>query len=159
MQGLRRTVQPPHFVFCCTLSMGDEVVSARFRDRTSWNEQAARGCTSYAEILKSSPLAQSAAVQPFIVPPFPYIAEVADLLKGTRVKVGAQNMHWDDKGAWTGEVSPLMVKDCGATLVELGHSERRTFFNETDEAVGLKVKACLAHGLTALVCIGDTRSE
>ena len=68
-------------------------------------------------------------------------------------------MHWEDKGAWTGEVSPAMVKDCGAVLVELGHSERRTFFNETDETVALKVKAALAHGLMALVCIGDTRAE
>ncbi len=84
---------------------------------------------------------------------------MADILRGTRVKVGAQNMHWDDKGAWTGEVSPLMVKDCGATIVELGHSERRTFFNETDDTVALKVKACLNHGLIALVCIGDTRNE
>ena len=68
-------------------------------------------------------------------------------------------MHWDDQGAWTGEVSPLMVKDCGAHLVELGHSERRTFFNETDETVARKVKAALKHGLIALVCIGDTREE
>ena len=80
-------------------------------------------------------------------------------MRGTRVKVGAQNMHWEDKGAWTGEVSPAMVKDCGAVLVELGHSERRTFFNETDETVALKVKAALAHDLIALVCIGDTRAE
>ena len=75
------------------------------------------------------------------------------------MKVGAQNMHWEDKGAWTGEVSPGMVKDCGAVMVELGHSERRTFFNETDETVALKVKAALLHDLIALVCIGDTRTE
>ena len=68
-------------------------------------------------------------------------------------------MHWEDQGAWTGEVSPLMVKDCGATLVELGHSERRTHFGETDETVAIKVAAALKHGLIALVCIGDTRSE
>ena len=127
---------------------------------TSWKMNKLRAdAVAYAETLKASPFANTTAAQPFIIPPFPYIAEVAQLLKGTRVKVGAQNMHWDDKGAWTGEVSPLMVKDCGAVLVELGHSERRTFFNETDEAVGLKVKACLAHGLIALVCIGDTRTE
>lgn len=127
---------------------------------TSWKMNKLRAdAVAYAETLKASPFANTQVAQPFIVPPFPYIAEVAGLLKGTRVKVGAQNMHWEDKGAWTGEISPLMVKDCGATLVELGHSERRTFFNETDEAVGLKVKACLAHGLTALVCIGDTLVE
>jgi len=127
---------------------------------TSWKMNKLRAdAVSYAEALKASPFASTTAAQPFIIPPFPYIAEVANILRGTRVKVGAQNMHWEDKGAWTGEVSPVMVKDCGAVLVELGHSERRTFFNETDEAVGLKVKACMAHGLTALVCIGDTRSE
>ena len=84
---------------------------------------------------------------------------MADILSGTRVKVGAQNMHWADHGAWTGEVSPLMVKDCGATIVELGHSERRAHFGETDETVAKKVAAAVKHGLIALVCIGDTRSE
>ncbi len=62
-------------------------------------------------------------------------------LAGTSVKVGAQNMHWDDAGAWTGEISPVMLKDCNLDLVELGHSERREFFNETDEAVGRKTAA------------------
>jgi triosephosphate isomerase len=84
---------------------------------------------------------------------------VAEILAGTGIKVGAQNMHWADHGAWTGEVSPLMVKDSGASLVELGHSERRTHFGETDETVAKKVAAAVKHGLTALVCIGDTRSE
>ena len=114
---------------------------------------------AFAEALKASPFAAAAAAQPFVIPPFPYVAEVADILSGTKVKVGAQNMHWDDRGAWTGEVSPLMLKDCGAHLVELGHSERRTFFNETDETVALKAAAAVKHGLIALVCIGDTKSE
>jgi triosephosphate isomerase len=127
---------------------------------TSWKMNKTRAeARAFAETLKASSAAQTQACQPFVIPPFPYIAEVTDLLHGTRVKTGAQNMHWDDKGAWTGEVSPLMVKDCGASLVELGHSERRTFFNETDETVALKVQAALRHGLVALVCIGDTRSE
>jgi triosephosphate isomerase len=127
---------------------------------TSWKMNKVRSeARAFAEFLRASPIAHAANMQPFIIPPFPYIAEVADLLAGTRVRVGAQNMHWEDKGAWTGEVSPLMVKDCGATLVEIGHSERRTFFNETDETVALKTKAAVKHGLTALVCIGDTRAE
>ena len=62
----------------------------------------------------------------------------------TGVKVGAQNMHWADAGAWTGEVSPVMLKDCGLDLVELGHSERREHFGETDETVGLKTAAALS---------------
>jgi triosephosphate isomerase len=127
---------------------------------TSWKMNKLRAdARAYAETLKASPVANTTAAQLFVVPPFPSVAEVADILRGTRVKVGAQNMHWEDKGAWTGEISPTMIKDCGAVLVELGHSERRTFFNETDETVALKVKAAIAHDLIALVCIGDTRAE
>jgi L-erythrulose 1-phosphate isomerase len=98
-------------------------------------------------------------VQPFIIPPFPYIKTVAEILTGSGVWVGAQNMHWQDSGAWTGEISAPMIKDCGATLVELGHSERRTHFGETDETVALKVAAALRNGLTPLVCVGDTKAE
>lgn len=127
---------------------------------TSWKMNKTRAqARAFAEALRASPFANTTRAQPFVIPPFPSIAEVADLLAGTRVKVGAQNMHWEAQGAWTGEVSPLMVKDCGATLVELGHSERRTHFGETDETVARKVAAAVGHGLTALVCIGDTRSE
>jgi triosephosphate isomerase len=127
---------------------------------TSWKMNKTRAeARAFATILEASPFAHTPHAQPFVIPPFPYITEVADILKRTKVKIGAQNMHWADQGAWTGEVSPLMVKDCGAHLVELGHSERRTFFNETDETVAMKVAAAVKHGLVALVCIGDTRSE
>ena len=68
-------------------------------------------------------------------------------------------MHWADAGAWTGEISPLMLTDCGLDIVELGHSERREHFGETDETVGLKTEAALRHGLTPLICIGETESE
>jgi triosephosphate isomerase len=97
--------------------------------------------------------------QPFIIPPFPYIADVVQQLQSTRVIIGAQNMHWAEHGAWTGEISPLMVKDCGATLVELGHSERRTYFGESNDTVAMKTAAALTHGLIPLVCIGDTKEE
>ncbi|HEX7109908.1 MAG TPA: triose-phosphate isomerase [Aestuariivirga sp.] len=127
---------------------------------TSWKMNKVRAeAKSFANALKASPFANTTMTQPFVIPPFPYIAEVADILKDTRVKIGAQNMHWEEQGPWTGEVSATMIKDCGATMVELGHSERRTFFNETDETVALKVKAALRHGLLALVCIGDTKAE
>jgi L-erythrulose 1-phosphate isomerase len=127
---------------------------------TSWKMNKLRAdAHAFADAVKSSYVAQTQAAQPFVIPPFPYIADVAEKLKGTRFRVGAQNMHWSDSGAWTGEVSPLMIKDCGATLVEIGHSERRTFFNETDETVALKTQAALKYGLTALVCIGDTKAE
>jgi L-erythrulose 1-phosphate isomerase len=127
---------------------------------TSWKMNKVRTeAQAFARALAASPIAMSRHFQPFVIPPFPYIPEVAELLAGTRVKVGAQNMHWAEQGAWTGEVSPLMIKDCGATIVELGHSERRTHFGETDETVALKVQSALKHGLTALVCIGDTKAE
>lgn len=127
---------------------------------TSWKMNKVRAeAINFANTLKASPLANALAVQPFVIPPFPYIAEVADILKDTRVKIGAQNMHWEDHGPWTGEVSAAMIRDCGAGMVELGHSERRTFFNETDETVALKVKAALKNRLLALVCIGDTKAE
>ncbi|MGB9143598.1 MAG: triose-phosphate isomerase [Aestuariivirga sp.] len=127
---------------------------------TSWKMNKLRAdAVEFVNTLKASPIAATESAQPFVIPPFPYIAEVADILKNTRVKIGAQDMHWDDQGPWTGEVSAPMVKDCGASMVELGHSERRTFFNETDETVALKVQAALRHGLLALVCIGDSKAE
>jgi L-erythrulose 1-phosphate isomerase len=127
---------------------------------TSWKMNKIRAeARSFANTFKASPLANTTMAQLFVIPPFPYIAEVADILMGTRVKIGAQNMHWEEQGAWTGEISAPMIKDCGATMVELGHSERRTFFNETDETVALKVKAALKYGLLALVCIGDTKAQ
>jgi L-erythrulose 1-phosphate isomerase len=127
---------------------------------TSWKMNKVRSeARAFALALKDSFVATTHHAQPFVIPPFPYIAEVADLMQGTQVRVGAQNMHWADSGAWTGEVSPLMVKDCGAALVEIGHSERRTHFGETDETVALKTQAAIKHGLIALVCIGDTKDE
>ncbi|MCO4318541.1 triose-phosphate isomerase [Phyllobacterium sp. 21LDTY02-6] len=98
-------------------------------------------------------------VQRFVIPPFTAVRQVKEILKDTSVKVGAQNMHWDDSGAWTGEISPLMLKDCNLDLVELGHSERREHFGETDRTVGLKVAAALRHGLVPLICIGETLAE
>ncbi|MBB3916236.1 triose-phosphate isomerase [Rhizobium fabae] len=98
-------------------------------------------------------------VQRFVIPAFTAVREVKRVLVETSVKVGAQNMHWEDAGAWTGEISPLMLKDCRLDLVELGHSERREHFGETDETVGLKVAAAIRHGLTPLICIGETLQE
>lgn len=98
-------------------------------------------------------------IQPFVIPPFTAVREVKAMLSQTEVKVGAQNMHWADDGAWTGEVSPVMLKDCGLDIVELGHSERREHFGETDETVGLKTEAAVRHGLIPLICIGETLAE
>jgi len=101
----------------------------------------------------------SSNVQRFVVPPFTCVREVKQLLASTSVKVGAQNMHWDDQGAWTGEISAPMLKDCNLDLVELGHSERRAHFGENNETVGLKTRAAVNHGLIPLICIGETLQE
>src|SRR5258708_40102363 len=98
-------------------------------------------------------------MQRFVIPPFTAIREVKAILSDTTVKVGAQNMHWSDRGAWTGEISPPMLVDCAMDLVELGHSERREHFGETDETVGLKGEAAVRHGLTPLICIGGTPAD
>ncbi|WP_027142229.1 triose-phosphate isomerase [Mesorhizobium sp. WSM3626] len=98
-------------------------------------------------------------IQPFVIPPFTAVREVRQALSATRIKVGAQNMHWADAGAWTGEISPVMLNDCGLDLVELGHSERREHFGETDRTVGLKTAAAVKHGLIPLICVGETLAE
>ncbi|OCX61723.1 triose-phosphate isomerase [Thioclava sp. SK-1] len=98
-------------------------------------------------------------IQRFVIPPFTTVREVASILSDTKVKVGAQNMHWAEQGAWTGEISAPMLTDCGVDIVELGHSERREYFGETDETVGLKTLAAVRHGLTPLICIGETLAQ
>jgi len=97
--------------------------------------------------------------QLFIVPPHTSLAQASKELIGTSILVGAQNMHWATKGAYTGEISADMIRSCGASLVELGHSERRAAFGETDETVNLKVLAALRAGLCPLICVGDTAQE
>jgi len=127
---------------------------------TSWKMNKTRAeARDFAAVLAAAPAIRNEQIQPFVIPPFTAIAEVAAILGGTRVKIGAQNMHWADAGAWTGEISPLMLRDVGATLVELGHSERRAHFGEIDDTVALKAAAALRHGLTPLICIGETRAE
>lgn len=95
-------------------------------------------------------------IQPFVIPPFTAGRQVKAALADSRIKVGAQNMHWEDAGAWTGEISAPMLKDCWLDWVELGHSERREHFAETDRTVGLKTAAAVRHGLVPLICVGET---
>jgi triosephosphate isomerase (TIM) len=91
--------------------------------------------------------------------PFTDLRAMVDSARGSRVEVYAQNMHHEDDGAFTGEISPVMLDDVGAHGVVLGHSERRELFGETDRALALKVPAALAHGLTPILCVGETESE
>lgn len=98
-------------------------------------------------------------VEIVIAPVFPYLPLAVELTKGTVVKVAAQNMHWLDNGAYTGEVAPAMLKDIGVSHVIIGHSERREYNNETDETVNKKVQSALAHGLTPILCCGETLAQ
>jgi triosephosphate isomerase len=84
---------------------------------------------------------------------------VVEAARHTSIRVAAQNMHWLDQGAYTGETSPLQLKALGVTHVLIGHSERRQYFNETDESVNLKLKSALAHGLVPIVCVGELLAE
>jgi triosephosphate isomerase len=97
-------------------------------------------------------------VERVICPPFTSLMVLSAQLAETGVGMGAQNMHWETSGAFTGEVSPQMVKDF-CQYVIIGHSERRQYFGETDESVNKKLKAALAIGLTPIVCIGETLAE
>ncbi|MBW7056992.1 triose-phosphate isomerase [Paracoccus bogoriensis] len=125
---------------------------------TSWKmNKTLPEALAFAEGLRAA--APLPGIQRFVVPPFTACRQVKAALAGTDVKVGAQNMHWEDEGAWTGEISAPMLVDCGLDLVELGHSERRAHFGETDETVGLKTVAALRHGLIPLICIGETLAE
>ena len=94
-----------------------------------------------------------------VFPPFPYLAHAISLLNGSPVQVGAQNCSEQSSGAFTGEVSADMLRDVGATMVIIGHSERRTLFAETDEQVLAKTRQALLAGLTAVVCVGETLAE
>ncbi len=125
---------------------------------TSWKmNKTLPDARAFAEAIAAA--AAPAGIQRFVIPPFTVLREVAAILAGTDVLVGAQNMHWEDAGAWTGEISAPMLVDCGAQLVEIGHSERRAHFGETDDTVGLKVAAARRHGLVPLVCIGETAED
>jgi len=93
-----------------------------------------------------------------LCPPFTSLMVVSGMLAGTEVGLGAQNMHWEKSGAYTGEASPDMVREFCAYVI-LGHSERRAYFNETDETVNKKVKAAFALGMTPIVCVGESLEQ
>lgn len=98
------------------------------------------------------------SVEILVCPSFVALAAVSDALKGGKIKAGAQNMYWEEKGAFTGEVSPLMLKSV-CTHVIIGHSERRQYFGETDESVNRKVKAAFAHGLIPIMAVGENLQQ
>ena len=98
-------------------------------------------------------------VEVVVCPPFTALDAVNETLQGTNIAVGAQNMHWQEEGAFTGEISPAMLKSLGCKFVILGHSERRQYFGETDEGVNKKIKAAFANCLIPIVCVGETLEQ
>jgi len=98
-------------------------------------------------------------VEVAVAPPFTALYAVCKELEGSSIRLAAQNLYWEEKGAFTGEVSPLMLKEVGCHYVIIGHSERRQFFGETDEMVNRRIKAALAQGLKVIFCIGETLKE
>jgi triosephosphate isomerase len=97
-------------------------------------------------------------VEKVLCPPFTSLVAISALLQGTDIGLGAQNMHWEEKGAYTGEIAPSMVAEF-CKYVIIGHSERRTYFGETDDKVNKRVHAALKFGLIPIVCIGETLAE
>lgn len=100
-----------------------------------------------------------AAGEVVVAPSFTALSAVYGVIKDSPIQLAAQNMYFEEKGAFTGEVSPLMLKDAGCAYVILGHSERRKYFHDLDEYVNLKVKKSLASGLKPIVCVGETLEE
>ena len=98
-------------------------------------------------------------VEAIVCVPFTCLSDVKKSLENTEIKLGAQNIHWEESGAFTGEISPKMLKEMGVDYVIIGHSERRQYFNETDETVNKKIKSSLNHGLKPIVCVGETLDE
>lgn len=98
-------------------------------------------------------------VEAVLCVPFTTLQDVKKAIKDTNIKLGAQNVHWEENGAFTGEISPSMLKEIGVDYCIIGHSERRQYYNETDETVNKKIKSTLSHGILPIVCVGETLEE
>lgn len=105
------------------------------------------------------PLVADANCDVVVCTPAVNFAAVYEVIKGTNVKLGAENMHWKESGAYTGELSAAMLKESGCEYVIIGHSERRQYFGETDETVNLRTRAAVAAGLIPIVCVGEKKEQ
>jgi len=99
------------------------------------------------------------SIEIVVSPPFTTLSVINDIIKGSNILLAAQDVFWEDKGAYTGEISPVMLKDVGCKYTIIGHSERRQYFNETNETVNKKIKAVLKNDLSVIVCVGETLEE
>ena len=116
-------------------------------------------CEAKTLVSELLPLVKDAKCEVVVCPPFVDLAAVKPLLEGTNVKLGAQNVHWAEKGAFTGEVSATMLKEIGIEYAIIGHSERRQYFGETDETVNKRAKAAIAAGLIPIICVGESLAQ
>lgn len=98
-------------------------------------------------------------VELFIIPPYTSLWPIKNLVNGTRIQLGSQNSHWEKQGPYTGEISPEMLKEIGLDIIELGHSERRQYYNETDLDISKKIRTVLDFDMRPLVCIGENLSQ
>jgi len=125
----------------------------------NWKMNLTRGeSAALVEDLKQR-TAEIEGVEVVVCPPFTALETVVAKCSGTNITVGAQNMYWETAGAFTGEISPLMLRDVGCKYVIIGHSERRQLFGETNESVSKKVKAALEHRLVPIICVGETLAQ
>lgn len=120
------------------------------------NKTGKEGAALVSELI---PLVKDAKCEVVVCVPYTALEKVADALKGSNIKLGAENVHWEKSGAFTGEISVDMLKEIGVEYVIIGHSERRQYFGETDETVNKRTIAALNGGLKAIVCVGETLEE
>jgi triosephosphate isomerase len=125
----------------------------------NWKMNTAAGSArALVEDIRAGGIDSINGVDKVVLPPFPFLGDVVQAAKGSTLAVGAQNVHWEEKGAFTGEVSTEMLREL-VDYVLIGHSERRTYFCETDETVNKKLRAVLVAGLRPVVCVGETGPE
>lgn len=123
------------------------------RARTlEWTRRVAALCAEHQAVRES-------LVEPFVIPTFPSIPDVVPIARAAGMLVGAQDVHWEDAGAFTGEVSAAELAEHGVALAEIGHAERRAMFGETDETVARKVAATLRNGIAPLLCVGEVENS
>lgn len=114
---------------------------------------------AYCHELKDALLGKAIPCELLVAPPFTALAAAIEVLQDTQVRVAAQDVFWESLGAYTGEISPVMLKEMGCSHVIIGHSERRQYFGETSRSANRKIRACIRHGLIPIYCVGETLEQ